>query len=70
MNDLIFQGVASRVTTDFLTNGVQFDGSYVLDDRNTVRFGLLGDYTGESLATTTGRPSAGPPGEATQTSAS
>jgi outer membrane receptor protein involved in Fe transport len=52
VNDLIFQGVASEITNDFLTDGVQFDASYKLNDQNTVRFGLLGDYTGESLDAT------------------
>ena len=53
VNDLIFQGVAGEITNGFLTNGVQFDASYILDDYNTVRFGLLGDYTSETLNTNT-----------------
>ena len=50
-NDLIFSGVASATTNSFWTNGLQFDGSYVLDDEHTVRFGLLSDYTSEILNT-------------------
>lgn len=53
VNDLIFQGVAGKITNGFLTNGIQFDASYILDDHNTVRFGLLADYTSETLNTTT-----------------
>ena len=53
VNDLILQGVAGRITNGYLTQGVQFDGSYVLDRTNTLRFGVLGDYTGESLDSTT-----------------
>ncbi|HEY2584870.1 MAG TPA: TonB-dependent receptor [Tepidisphaeraceae bacterium] len=51
VNDLIFTGVASATTNSFLTNGVQFDGAYVLNDEHTVRFGLLCDYTSEILNT-------------------
>lgn len=50
-NDLIFSGVASAITNSFLTNGVQLDAAYILDDAHTVRFGLLGDYTSEILNT-------------------
>lgn len=53
IGDLIFQGVASRTTNGFLTNGGQLDASYVLDNRNTLRFGLIGDYTDETLKTNT-----------------
>ncbi|HEX4792879.1 MAG TPA: TonB-dependent receptor [Humisphaera sp.] len=53
VGDLIFQGVASRVTNTFLTTGAQFDAAYVLDDHNTIRFGLLGDYTNETLNSNT-----------------
>ena len=47
--DLQYQGVASEITNGFITSGMQFDASYVLDDHNTLRFGFLGDYTAESL---------------------
>ena len=50
-NDLIFSGVAGAITNSFLTNGVQLDAAYILDDEHTVRFGLLGDYTSEVLNT-------------------
>jgi outer membrane receptor protein involved in Fe transport len=48
-NDLIFQGVAGDIKNTFFTNGVQFDGSYILNDSHTIRFGLLADHTSESL---------------------
>lgn len=51
--DLLYQGVASEITNGFLTDGMQFDASYNLDERNTVRFGFLGDYTNETLNTNT-----------------
>lgn len=53
VQDLIFSGVAGEITNGFLTSGLQFDASYILDDQNTLRFGLLGDYTDESLKTDT-----------------
>ena len=53
IGDLQFLGVAGNISNGFLTDGVQFDASYVLDDHNTVRFGLLGDYTGEQNDTGT-----------------
>jgi len=65
IDDLLFQGVAGNITNGFLTHGVQFDASYVLDDRNTVRFGLLGDYTDESLDTGTTVFAADPTGAQT-----
>jgi outer membrane receptor protein involved in Fe transport len=51
--DLVFQGVAGEVLNNFLTNGVQIDGSYILNDSHTIRAGLIGDYTAESLNTNT-----------------
>lgn len=51
--DLIFSGVAGEITNGFHTSGMQVDASYILDDHNTVRFGLLGDYTNETLDTST-----------------
>lgn len=48
-NDLIFSGVASAITNSFLTNGMQLDAAYILNDEHTIRFGLLGDYTSEIL---------------------
>ena len=38
--DLIFNGVASGIYNSYLTNGVQFDGSYILNDQHTVRAGI------------------------------
>jgi hypothetical protein len=41
LGDLIFNGVASRVDRDILSNGVELDASYKLNDQHTVRGGLL-----------------------------
>jgi outer membrane receptor protein involved in Fe transport len=49
VGDLVFQGVAGKVVNYFVTNGVQFDGSYILNDQHTVRAGLVADYTTERL---------------------
>ena len=38
--DLIFNGVASGIYNSYLTNGVQFDGSYIVNDQHTVRGGI------------------------------
>lgn len=51
VGDLIFQGVAGAVRNTFFTNGVEFDGSYALNERHTVRAGVLADYTVEQLDT-------------------
>src|SRR6185369_14418254 len=39
--DLIFNGVASRVDRDILSNGIEFDASYKLNDGHTIRGGFL-----------------------------
>ena len=39
VGDLIFNGVASRVDRDILSNGVEFDSSYKLNDEHTIRAG-------------------------------
>jgi TonB dependent receptor len=39
--DLIFNGVASRVDRDILSNGLEFDASYKLTDQHTLRAGGL-----------------------------
>jgi outer membrane receptor protein involved in Fe transport len=39
--DLIFNGVASRVDRAILSNGVEFDSSYKLDDEHTLRAGFI-----------------------------
>jgi outer membrane receptor protein involved in Fe transport len=49
--DLIFQGLAASTVNDFVTSGLQFDGSYVLGDRHTLRAGAIFDYTTERLDT-------------------
>jgi len=41
VGDLIFNGVASRVDRDILSNGVEFDSSYKLNDQHTLRAGLI-----------------------------
>jgi len=39
--DLIFNGVASRVDRDIVSNGIEFDSSYKLNDQHTLRGGFL-----------------------------
>lgn len=41
VGDLIFNGVASRVDRDILSNGIEFDASYKLNDQHTIRGGFL-----------------------------
>src|SRR6202171_3253203 len=41
LGDLIFNGVASRVDRDILSNGLELDASYKLNDQHTIRGGLL-----------------------------
>ncbi|MEY2486624.1 MAG: hypothetical protein QOH39_2272 [Verrucomicrobiota bacterium] len=41
VGDLIFNGVASRVDRDILSNGFEFDSSYKLNDQHTIRGGML-----------------------------
>jgi outer membrane receptor protein involved in Fe transport len=41
VGDLIFNGVASRVDRDILSNGVEFDSSYKLNDQHTLRGGFI-----------------------------
>ena len=41
VGDLIFNGVASRVDRDILSNGVEFDASYKLTEQHTLRGGFL-----------------------------
>src|SRR5947208_2326507 len=41
VGDLIFNGVASRVDRDILSNGVELDMSYKLNDQHTLRGGLI-----------------------------
>jgi hypothetical protein len=51
--DLILQGVAGEVFNSYSTEGFQVDSSYNLNDQNTVRAGLIGDYTVERNNTNT-----------------
>jgi outer membrane receptor protein involved in Fe transport len=39
VGDLIFNGVASRVSRDIQSNGLEFDSSYKLNDEHTIRAG-------------------------------
>src|SRR4029077_12927380 len=41
VGDLIFNGVASRVDRDILSNGIEFDSSYKLNDQHTIRAGFI-----------------------------
>jgi outer membrane receptor protein involved in Fe transport len=41
VGDLIFNGVASRLDRDILSNGLEFDGSYKLNDQHTIRAGFI-----------------------------
>ncbi len=53
VGDLVLQGVAGHVFNSFLTNGIQADLSYIIDEHHTLRAGLIADYTSEQLFTTT-----------------
>ena len=52
--DLIFNGVSSAIYNSYMTNGVEFDSSYILNDQHTVRGGFIADYTVEKLDSDTG----------------
>ncbi|PYJ16528.1 MAG: TonB-dependent receptor, partial [Verrucomicrobia bacterium] len=41
VGDLIFNGVASRVDRSILSNGIEFDSSYKLNDQHTIRAGFI-----------------------------
>jgi outer membrane receptor protein involved in Fe transport len=41
MGDLVFNGVASRVDQSLFANGLQGDGSWVINDQHTLRGGVL-----------------------------
>jgi outer membrane receptor protein involved in Fe transport len=51
IGDLVFLGVASNILNGYATDGVQFDGSYIVNDQHTIRAGMIADYTGETLET-------------------
>ena len=53
VGDLIFNGVASRVDRDILSNGLEFDASYKLNDQHTLRGGLLFNEQHASVGTVT-----------------
>ena len=54
VRDLIFQGVSSAVYNNFVTTGLQFDASYILNEQHTIRAGFIADYTTERLNSTNG----------------
>jgi hypothetical protein len=41
VGDLIFNGVASKVDRDILSNGLELDSSFKLNDQHTIRGGLI-----------------------------
>lgn len=41
VGDLMFNGVAQRLDRDILSNGLEFDSSYKLNDENTIRGGFI-----------------------------
>ncbi|WP_233127618.1 TonB-dependent receptor [Acetobacter sp. DsW_059] len=51
--DLLYQGVSQHEVNDFTTGGMQFDLSYKIAHRHTMRAGFLGQYTSERLDTNT-----------------
>jgi outer membrane receptor protein involved in Fe transport len=53
VGDLIFNGVASRVDRDILSNGAEFDSSYKLNDEHTLRGGLIFTEQYATVDTTT-----------------
>jgi len=53
VGDLIFNGVASRVDRAILSNGVEFDASYKLNDQHTIRGGFLFTEQHASVGTAT-----------------
>jgi outer membrane receptor protein involved in Fe transport len=52
-NDLMFQGVAGNVYNNAVTNGLQFDSAYMLNEQHTLRAGFALDYINENLNTNT-----------------
>jgi outer membrane receptor protein involved in Fe transport len=71
--DLVFNDVASNVTRESLLNGTQFDTSYVVNDRHTLRggFAVSGEHTNVTNVSTVLQldPSSGlvPPGSSPST---
>src|SRR5260370_38419940 len=53
VGDLIFNGVASRVGRDILSNGVEFDSSYKLTEEHTLRGRLILNEKQATIASTT-----------------
>src|SRR6202023_1640436 len=53
VGDLIFNGVASRVDRDILSNGAEFDSSYKLTEEHTLRGGLIFTEQYATVDTTT-----------------
>jgi hypothetical protein len=53
VGDLIFNGVASRVDRDIVSNGIEFDSSYKLNDQHTIRGGFLFSQQHATVGTAT-----------------
>src|ERR1700731_4325905 len=53
VGDLIFNGVASRVDRDILSNGIELDSSYKLNDEHTLRAGFIFTEQYATIDTTT-----------------
>jgi hypothetical protein len=53
VGDLIFNGVASRVDRDIVSNGIEFDSSYKLNDQHTIRGGFLFSQQHATVGTVT-----------------
>ncbi|MEZ0297634.1 MAG: TonB-dependent receptor [Candidatus Methylacidiphilales bacterium] len=51
--DLFFNGVAGSIDKSVMSNGLQFDGSYELNDCHTLRGGLIFNYQGALQVTNT-----------------
>jgi len=53
IGDLLLQGVAGEILNSYATSGVQVDSSYILNEKHTLRAGLIADYTVERNNTNT-----------------
>src|SRR5207302_590598 len=51
--DLIFNGIAGRVDRSILSNGVQFDASWAINDSNVLRGGFLATVESAHVHTNT-----------------
>src|SRR4029077_3977335 len=53
VGDLIFNGVASRIDRDILSNGIELDSSYKLNEEHTLRAGFIFTEQYATIDTTT-----------------